>query len=167
MVAGMGVQIENTIPFLVEKHLNRYNFPVKIEALNMAVGTESTNGQIVTYEEIGTKYDADLVICNFMDDFGDNVLELSKNRHAPYFRIDENNKLLNIGDVFEFQLPTVGYNYDEGLNLKKGTILIMQLFIEYLEERKEVKSDVRLTFEITMGPVFFINAEAGQDTGTE
>ena len=94
MIAGMGVQIEETIPSLVEKYLNSYDLPVKTEVLNMAVGTEATNGQIVTYEEIGTKFDADLIICYFMDDFGDNVLELSGNKHAPYYRIDENNELV-------------------------------------------------------------------------
>ncbi len=94
MTVGKCVKTEETIPSLVETYLDSYHFPVKFEVLNMAAGTNSTTGEILTYEKIGAEFDADLVICYFMDDFGDNVLELAGTKHASYHTIGENNELV-------------------------------------------------------------------------
>ncbi len=93
LVAGLGVQIEETIPSIVEKWLNEQSVPIKIEVLNMASGAEGAGGQIMTYEKIGRYYDADLVVYYFMDDFYDNIYALSLNKHAPYFYLDETGAL--------------------------------------------------------------------------
>jgi hypothetical protein len=85
MVAGMGVPLEKTIPMQLETELNRRIPGADIEVLNMGIGTESTAAQLTAYEEIGREYDSDLVVCMFVDDFGDNVMKLSGNAHAPYF----------------------------------------------------------------------------------
>ncbi len=93
MTAGMGVAIDETIPSVVNRKLAGHHPGTKFEVINMGAGTESTGAQMLTYKRIGTEYDADLVICIFMDDFADNVLELNGNQHAPYYEMDVNGKL--------------------------------------------------------------------------
>lgn len=99
MIAGMGVGIEETIPWLLEAYLNAHSGERRFEVLNMAAGTDATNGQVMTYATIGKTFEADMVICHFMDDFGDNIIEISQVKHAPYFEFDADQNLTYIPPV--------------------------------------------------------------------
>lgn len=93
MIGGTGVQIEETIPAVVERELNKKGLPIRFEVMNMAAGDESTSSQLLTYQEIGTKFSPDLVILYFMDDFPENIIETHGKYHIPYHHLNENGKL--------------------------------------------------------------------------
>lgn len=94
MVQGKGVPLDDTVPKIIERYLNRIK-PGKnsYEVLNMASGDDSTSCQIRTYETIGREYSPDIVICYFDDDFGDNVFEVNGIAYSPYHKLDDKGEL--------------------------------------------------------------------------
>ena len=99
MVQGKGLQIEDTIPSIIEEYLNSKHFENAFEVMNMASVDDSTSNQIQTYEIVGKRYNPDLVICYFMDDFADNVIETHFKEYSPYHKIDENGELVLIPPI--------------------------------------------------------------------
>ena len=100
IIAGEGVQIKDTIPSLLEIHLNSEDFPYKFEVFNMS-SVDSTNAELITYEKIGAGYYPDLVVCYFMDDFDDNIIDTHSKVYYPYYELDEGGELVYIPPVLK------------------------------------------------------------------
>jgi len=97
LVAGAGVQIEDTIPSVTEKYLNKNkDIAANFEVMNMASGEDSTSAQFLVYKNIGTNFHPDLVICYFMADFPDNILETHHRTRSPYHSLNKSGELEDI-----------------------------------------------------------------------
>ncbi len=130
IVAGMGVDISNTIPSEIERRLNdSYNQKLEFKVANMAAGSESTCGQLMTYRSIGIFQSPDIVMLYFMGDFTDNVKALSGKKHTPYFLLDDKGNLVFI--------PPVPKNENRIMaNLKRKWFMTYRLFANKLLESK-------------------------------
>lgn len=93
-VQGYGVQINNTIAGQVESALNAAGSSTRFEVMNMAPGDDGTSAQFLTYEKIGRRFNPDVVICYFMDDFPDNTIKIHGRGYSAYHRVDTNGELV-------------------------------------------------------------------------
>lgn len=100
IIVGDGVPIKDTIPSLLEDFLRSEELPLELEVLNMAA-VDSTSSELVIYEKVGVNYDPDMVICYFMDDFGDNIIETHPKEYYPYHLIGENGELVYVKPVLK------------------------------------------------------------------
>lgn len=94
LISGVGVPVDKTIPSLVGTYLNKYNFPIPIESLNMATAEDSTCAQLLAYRLIGKEFSPDVVICYFMCDFRDNIFKTHQRMRSPYFTLASDNSLV-------------------------------------------------------------------------
>lgn len=99
MVQGKALQVEDTITGVVENHLNKSLGGAAYEVSNMASGDDSTSNQIRTYEVLGRRHTADLVVCYFSDDFGDNVFEVHGREYSPYHVLERDGSLRYVPPV--------------------------------------------------------------------
>jgi len=96
MIQGYCVPTSETIPSLLEKYLREQKHPMIIEVANLAPGDDGTSPQILTYQKIGRKYNPDLVILYFMQDFSDNLIQLHRREYSPYHKLSANGELVLI-----------------------------------------------------------------------
>jgi hypothetical protein len=86
LISNAGVPISGTIPSCLEQALRSKGL-VNVEVMNMASGDDGTPSQALTYEDLGRQFHPDVVICYFMNDFSDNVVELHERTYSPYFEL--------------------------------------------------------------------------------
>ncbi|GEM_PF-5092988 len=120
LTTAEGVPIQYTIPSLVEKYINETNPRIPVEVLNMASAEDSTAAEYITYKYIGKDYSPDIVICYFMSDFQDNIIETHKRTRSPYFEITDDNSLRFIKPV-----PVDMSSFTE--KLKRSSLLLRLL----------------------------------------
>ena len=96
MTANPCVFTDETISAFLEKYLNAAALPIRFEVLNMGPGDDSTSAQILAFEKIGVYFEPDLVICYFMADFADNLLEIHKRKYSAYHRITASGELVYV-----------------------------------------------------------------------
>jgi hypothetical protein len=99
MVQGYVVPVEATLTAVLERQLNSGRTDVKFEVLNIGTGDDGTASQIAAFEEIGRNYQPDLVICYFMDDFGDNLLEIHRREWSPYYTVADDGQLIYVPPI--------------------------------------------------------------------
>ncbi len=129
MISGIGVKIEETIPSYLEKFMNEYNRLERIEVMNMASGDDGTPSQLLAYEEIGRRFSPDLVVCFFMDDFADNIIETHIRDYSPHYDIDDGGELRLIPPKPK-DVSTVWEQF------KKKSFLYRQLANKLIESKK-------------------------------
>ena len=99
LTAAAGVPINKTIPSLLETYLLEKYPNSQVEVVNMASAEDSTPAEYLTYKRIGRDFSPDIVICYFMNDFHDNILETHYRTRSPYYGLDKTGKLFFIPPV--------------------------------------------------------------------
>jgi hypothetical protein len=99
LIQGKGVQIEETIPSQLEMILNSIPLSIRFEVMNMAPADDSTSVQILMYEKVVRNFKPDLVICYFMDDFADNIIETHPRSYSAYHVINKKGELEYIAPI--------------------------------------------------------------------
>ena len=127
-VSGIGVKIEETIPSYLEKFMNEHYRGELIEVMNMAVGDDGTASQLLTYKEIGRRFGPDLVVCLFMDDFADNIVETDGRDYPPHYDIDDSGHL-------HFIPPRIRDLSAAWEQLKEQSLLCRQISNKFIESK--------------------------------
>lgn len=128
LTAALGVPIDKTIPSLLESFLNEGRNDSTVEVMNMASAEDSTAAQFLTYQLIGAKFDPDIVICYFMSDFHDNIIETHKRTRSPYYGLNEDNSL--------YFIPPVPVDTEKPLEkFKRASMLYRLLANKFLESK--------------------------------
>ena len=99
MIQGYCVPTAETIPSLAERYLNEQNPPVRFEVANLAPADDGTSSQVMMYQKIGRQFRPDLVICYFMDDFPDNVVQIHRREYSPYHKLTDSGELALIPPI--------------------------------------------------------------------
>ncbi|MGA2227623.1 MAG: hypothetical protein ABSH41_24575, partial [Syntrophobacteraceae bacterium] len=128
VIVGVEVKIEETVPSYLEKFMNQYNRGEWIEVMNMACGDDGTPSQLLTYQEIGRRFSPDLVVCFFMDDFANNIIETCKRDYSPHCDIDGAGEL-------RFLQPKPKDLSTPWEQLKKKSLLCKQITIKFFESK--------------------------------
>lgn len=89
-VANLQSPIEQTVGKEIEKKLNNKNLGKKIEVIPIGLGDTGSTQQLFALEEIGFKYNPDLVIQFFFtaNDIKNNSLNLQKDLYRDYFLLE-------------------------------------------------------------------------------
>jgi len=111
LIAGLEVDQQDTACAQLEAQLARTNPSEHWQVLNFGISGSSTGQEYVLYREIGSKYQADIVLCAFFvgNDFGGNSTRLS---HWPYIYFD----LDSAGELVQVPFPSPRLRFNALLN---------------------------------------------------
>jgi hypothetical protein len=99
MIQGYCVPTRETIPSQIEKFLKEQNPSCRVEVANLAPGEDGTSSLVLTYQKIGKKFNPDLVMLYFMDDFADNMIQLHRREFSPYHKLTASGELVLIPPI--------------------------------------------------------------------
>lgn len=97
-VASLQTDKDQTFGRQLENQLNSLGLPQKFEVISIGMGDTGTAQQYLALKEFGLKYHPDLVIQLFLtaNDLKNNWPELQGDPHRPYFKLDQDNQLVQL-----------------------------------------------------------------------
>ena len=140
LIGGIGVPLNKTIPSQTEYFLKKSKIKQPIEVINLSTAEDSTCAEFKAYQVIGEKYSPDIVICFFMDDFEDNIIETHQRTRSPYYIFDKKGAL-----VFVPPIPVDTTTFWETF---KRSSLLYRLLANKLLESKFYNNGMNLLYKI-------------------